>query len=268
MKYRYFIELAYQGTNYHGWQIQPDSNSVQAEINRALSIILREPINVVGAGRTDTGVHASFYVAHFDTTKEIDGDKLTFKLNSFLDSSISIFWIYKINDTLHARFTATSRTYHYYVNKVKNPFNYLFTYQHPKPLDVHNMNSACDILFNHKDFTSFSKLHTDTKTNNCVIKEAQWIETENQYIFKISADRFLRNMVRAIVGTMLEVGMVKIDLQEFESIIVAKDRGRAKRSAPPQALFLTDISYPDWARQFKPSNYRRKELKPETGIAM
>jgi len=240
---RYFIELSYNGTNFHGWQIQPNAPTVQETLNNALSTILRENIHVVGAGRTDTGVHASFFVAHFDTNNNIDANFLCHKLNRFLKSDIAIKRIYSVEKEMHARFSAKKRTYHYYINKHKNPFNNTLALTIHYPLNIELMNNAGKILGNYTDFTSFSKLHTDTKTNNCSIYKAEWTETEEQYIFEISANRFLRNMVRAIVGTMIEIGIGKLSLEEFPTIIEAKDRNKAKKSAEPQGLFLSGIEY-------------------------
>lgn len=243
--YRYFIELAYNGKAFNGWQVQPNTPSVQEEFNADISIMLKEPIQVTGAGRTDTGVHASFFVAHFDTSQPIpDPEAFREKLNRFLSRDIYVFRIYPVREDAHARFSALSRTYKYYINKRKDPFNYYFTYRtYPIP-DITMMNAACQILFEYTDFTSFSKLHTDVKTNNCKIMEAYWEDTGEQLIFTIKADRFLRNMVRAIVGTLLEVGQNKITLNEFHQIIEAKDRCRAGTSVPGNALFLCDIEYP------------------------
>ncbi len=243
--YRYFIELAYDGTPFCGWQIQPDSPSVQESLNRGGSLILRESVEFVGAGRTDTGVHASFYVAHFDMEHPLsDCEELVRKLNSILPKEIAIFKIYPVPESMHARFSAISRTYRYRLAKGKNPFRERYTYSiHPLP-DIEAMNSAAKILFEYSDFTSFSKLHTDVKTNNCKIMEAHWEESEEELIFTIKADRFLRNMVRAIVGTLIDVGQGKMSEEEFRAIIEAKDRCMAGTSVPGNALFLCDIEYP------------------------
>lgn len=241
---RYFIELAYNGNGYNGWQIQPAAPSIQGELNQALTTLLRENINVVGAGRTDTGVNASFYVAHFDFSTEIeDTTHLAYKLNRLLGRNIAISRIYPVPSDLHARFSALSRTYKYFIDKAKDPFTYPFTFcPHPLP-DIKRMNEACKILFEYTDFTSFSKLHTDTKTNNCRIMQAEWEEKGNQLIFTIRADRFLRNMVRAIVGTMLEIGQGKLDRENLRQIIESKNRCSAGTSVPGNALFLYDIEY-------------------------
>ena len=243
--HRYFIELAYNGSEYNGWQIQPNAPSVQEAINKALTLLLKQEINVTGAGRTDTGVHASFFVAHFDSDVAIAHTQaLTYKLNRFLGKNIAIKDIYAVLPDMHARFSAISRTYKYYINKNKNPFTYPFAYRpHPLP-DIRLMNNACELLMHYEDFTSFSKLHTDVKTNICHLMEANWEETDEQLIFTIKADRFLRNMVRAIVGTLLDVGQKRITLEQFQQIIESKDRCKAGTSVPGNALFLCDIEYP------------------------
>ena len=243
--HRYFIELAYNGSGYNGWQIQPNAPSVQEAINHALSLLLKQDVNVTGAGRTDTGVHASFFVAHFESDVIIPHTKaLVDKLNRFLGKNIAIKDIYAVLPDMHARFSAISRTYKYYIDKNKNPFTYPFSYRpHPLP-DIRLMNEACERLMRYEDFTSFSKLHTDVKTNICHIMEANWEETDEQLVFTIKADRFLRNMVRAIVGTLLDVGQGRITLEQFQQIIERKDRCKAGTSVPGNALFLCDIEYP------------------------
>lgn len=246
LKQRYFIELAYKGTNFNGWQIQPNANSVQACIERALSTILRDKISVVGAGRTDTGVHAGYFVAHFDSLVHVlDNKDFVHKLNSFLPNDISVFSISKVNSEAHARFNAVSRTYMYFINLTKNPFIQETSWFYFKRPDIEIMNEACKILFEYSDFTSFSKLQTDVKTNNCRIIEANWQNTAEGIVFIVKADRFLRNMVRALVGTILEVGLNKIDLNEFRQIIENKNRNEAGLSVPAHGLFLTDIIYPE-----------------------
>lgn len=241
---RYFIELSYNGDGYNGWQIQPNAPSVQEDLNRALTTLLRQEISVVGAGRTDTGVNASFFVAHFDHPVNIDNTvHLTYKLNRLLGRNIAIRKIYPVSPDLHARFSATSRTYKYFIDKSKDPFTYPFTFR-PFPLpDIERMNEACQILFEYTDFTSFSKLHTDTKTNNCRIMEAIWEDCGNQLVFTIKADRFLRNMVRAIVGTMIDIGQGKQTADGLRQIIESKNRCSAGTSVPGNALFLCNIEY-------------------------
>jgi len=246
MRHRYFLQCSYKGTNYHGWQIQPNAISVQEVFEDALSKILREKIAVVGAGRTDTGVHASFFILHFDVNSQFNENlDLVYKLNSFLPSDIAVQKIWPVNKELHARFSAVSRTYKYYISTEKDPFNTEYSYKYLKPLDVEKMNKAARVLFNSEDFTSFSRLHTDVKTNNCKILHAEWMMEKKQLIFTIQADRFLRNMVRAIVGTLLEVGKGKLNIEQFREIIEKKDRAAAGASALAQGLFLVDIEYPE-----------------------
>jgi tRNA pseudouridine38-40 synthase len=241
---RYQMQLSYLGTRYFGWQRQTNAISVQEEIEKALSTILRKEITVVGAGRTDTGVHASFYVLHFDCTTEITEEmNLVYHLNRFLPNDIAVQQIAKTNPEFHARFGAVSRTYKYYISTVKDPFTIQTTYQFTVPLDIEKMNEAAKTLIEYTDFTSFAKLHTDVKTNNCKILQAEWEKTGTMLVFTIKADRFLRNMVRAIVGTLLEVGKGKITVDDFRKVIESKNRGAAGTSVPPQGLFLVDIGY-------------------------
>jgi len=249
---RYFIQLSYNGTAYHGWQIQPNAPTVQEMINKALSTILRKDINVVGAGRTDTGVHASDFMAHFDgDIKDFSPEQLCFKLNRFLPKDIAIHKLFEVSPDAHTRFDAISRTYHYYIDTEKNPFTRDYSHTpHPIP-DIDIMNEACKVLFDYIDFTSFSKLHTDTKTNNCKIHKAVWKKKDHQLIFTIKADRFLRNMVRAIVGTLIDIGNKNITIDELRNIIESKDRGNAGVSVPGRALFLSNIEYPERIFNFK-----------------
>lgn len=243
---RYFIELAYNGTRFHGWQVQPNAPSVQEHLEKALSVICRERISVTGAGRTDTGVHARFFVAHFDSENErLDHPEFIGKLNGFLNNDIIIFRIYKVKPDAHARFDAISRTYHYYITRQKDPFAQETAWYFKYPLDVGEMNEACRILFEYSDFTSFSKLHSDVKTNNCKIYQAEWKEQGSQLIFVVKADRFLRNMVRAIVGTLIEVGQGKISPDDFRQVIELKNRGAAGVSVPARGLFIVGIEYPE-----------------------
>ena len=241
---RYFVELSFKGSRYHGWQVQPNALSVQEVLETTFSTFMRQKIEVTGAGRTDTGVHASFYVAHFDA------DSLPFapadlveKLNRFLPNDIALKSIREVDENLHARFSATRRTYQYFISRVKDPFTLDTSYPYLWPLDVEAMNRAAEVLLQWEDFTSFSKLHTDVKTNNCRVTEAFWKEEGTQLVFTISADRFLRNMVRAIVGTLLEVGRGKLTREGLIAILEKKDRSEAGTSVPPQGLFLTDIQY-------------------------
>lgn len=246
MTQRYFLQLSYNGTNYHGWQIQPNAISVQEVIEDALSKILRQKISVVGAGRTDTGVHASYFILHFDMENVIPAKlDVVHKLNSFLPDDVAVQKVWPVSQDAHARFSALSRTYHYFIFTEKNPFAKETSYKFLRPLDVEKMNEAAKMLFNYTDFTSFSRLHTDVKTNNCKIMQAEWIKNGNRLQFVIKADRFLRNMVRAIVGTLLEVGQGKLTTRQFCEIIEKQNRGAAGASAPAQGLFLVDIEYPE-----------------------
>lgn len=241
---RFFITLSYDGTRYHGWQIQPNGDSVQQRLQEALSTLLRKPVEVVGAGRTDTGVHARMMVAHFDWEETIDGKQLAYKLNKLLPGDIAVQEVRQVEDDMHARFSATSRTYHYFIHTRKDPFLQAYSWQIPFALDFEKMNEAAKVLLEYKDFTSFSKVNTDTKTNLCDLKEAFWEEVEpGRWRFTITANRFLRNMVRAIVGTLVEVGRGRISIEEMRHIIEAKDRCQAGESVPGKALFLVDIKY-------------------------
>lgn len=243
---RYFIYLSYDGTAYHGWQIQPNGTSVQATLMEALSTVLRTEIEVIGAGRTDAGVHASLMVAHFDSPHPIDTQQLADKLNRLLPPDIAIHRIRPVTPDAHARFDATSRTYHYYVSRSKSPFERTYRWRIHNGLDYEKMNLAAERLLTYSDFTSFSKLHTDVKTNICHITYARWtVHSENVWVFTITADRFLRNMVRAIVGTLIDVGRGKLSVDDFCRIIELKNRCSAGTSAPAQALFLADITYPE-----------------------
>jgi tRNA pseudouridine38-40 synthase len=247
VKTRYFIFISYNGTSYHGWQLQPHSVTVQKILQDALSVVLGEDISATGAGRTDTGVHASFFCAHFDCLSPdlAQRENLVFKLNRFLPEDISVSAVRKVLPDANARFSAISRTYKYYISRTKDPFFNSSSWFLHGDLDIDAMNRACRILFNHSDFTSFSKLHSGAKTNICRIYEARWEEADNKLVFTIKADRFLRNMVRAIVGTLVKIGFGKMNDKEFEEIIAAKDRCRAGTSAPAKGLFLYDIEYPD-----------------------
>lgn len=243
---RYFLELAYDGTHYHGWQNQPNAISVQEVLEKSLTLLLSQPIKIVGAGRTDTGVHAKQMFAHFDCEQKINKSFIN-RLNRFLPNDIAILDVFPVKENSHARFDAVSRQYKYYISLRKNPFHYPTAWQFSKmDLDIDLMNKAAKTLKIYTDFTSFSKLHTDVKTNNCKIFNAEWYYVEpNLLCFEIRADRFLRNMVRAIVGTLVEVGKNKISLEEFETIIENKNRSQAGASAPAKGLFLTKIQYPE-----------------------
>ena len=240
---RFFIELSYKGTNYHGWQVQPNANTVQAEINKALSLILNAKIEVSGAGRTDAGVHAKQMFAHFDYDSEFDFHTTIIKLNSFLANDIAVRSFFKVKDEVSSRFDALSRIYHYNIVQQKSPFK-TTAYFVRKPLDVKQMNLASQYLLGKQDFTSFSKANTQTFTNNCNVMLASWQWQDGELVFTIKADRFLRNMVRAIVGTLLEVGIGKIKAVQVKEIIDQNDRCMAGTSVPANALFLSEIEYP------------------------
>ena len=241
---RYFIYFQYNGANYHGWQRQPNGSSVQATLEDAMSTLMRTPIALTGAGRTDAGVHARYMTAHFDTDTPFDATHLVKRLNVYLPADIAVFNIEQVPDTLHARFDAVSRTYQYHVHTHKDAFIHTQSLQVPTNLRFDLMNEAAQVLFEYIDFTSFSKLHTDVKTNNCTITHAEWTQiSTHQWVFTITANRFLRNMVRAIVGTLLQVGTEKISTQEFRNIIESKDRCKAGTSAPAHALYLTNVTY-------------------------
>ena len=242
---RYLLELSFNGANYHGWQIQPNSVSVQETIERCLSTILNEKINIVGAGRTDSGVHASYFCAHFDYDQIIkDKSNFIYKSNSFLPKDISINKIYDVKSDFHARFDALSRTYQYRLNTFKNPFLSNNSYYLRKDINFYKMNLAALKLYNYKDFKSFSKSNTDVYTFDCNITDAKWSFREDHWIFEISANRFLRNMVRAIVGTLIEIGEGKHEVSHLDTVIKSKDREVAGYSVPAQGLCLTNIVYP------------------------
>lgn len=241
---RYFITFSYDGTAYHGWQIQPHSVTVQEELQKALSTLMRKPMEVVGAGRTDTGVHARKMIAHFDHDEVLDCSQLVYKLNKLLPRDIAVQHVEPVADDMHARFSAKSRTYHYYVHLDKNPFLRSYSWQVYGNPDFELMNRAARVLMEYKDFTSFSKVNTDTKTNDCTITEARWDRVgEDQWRFTVTANRFLRNMVRAIVGTLMEVGRGRMTIDQLRSVIEAKDRCRAGDSVPGNALFLVEVLY-------------------------
>ncbi len=242
---RFFIELQYLGTNYHGWQIQPDAISVQEVIQKAISILLKSKIDITAAGRTDAGVHALQMFAHFDTTTEFDRKTLIHRLNNFLPKDISILNIFQVDKNAHARFDAISRSYQYHIHLGKNPFNTNTSWQlFNKQLDVDKMNELASILLNHTNFKCFSKSNTDVFTYNCAITEAKWIKNGNSLQFHITANRFLRNMVRAIVGTLYNAGTGKINREDFIAILESGNRQKAGFSVPAKGLFLTKVTYP------------------------
>ena len=241
---RFFIELSYNGKAYHGWQNQPDAISVQEVVEKSLSTLLQYDIAVAGAGRTDTGVHASQMFAHFDYEEQLP-DNIIYKLNSFLPNDIAIATIFEVNTDAHARFHAVSRTYNYRISTRKNVFNYDFAYALQKPLDIDLMNDACEILLQYTNFQCFSKVNTDVKTYNCKLIQAYWAVEDDELVFVIQADRFLRNMVRAIVGTLINIGLGKLDVEKMHDILKSKDRGEAGFSVPAHGLYLVNVDYPD-----------------------
>jgi len=241
---RYKVTLSYSGLAYKGWQIQPNHLSVQELVENALSTALQQNIKVVGAGRTDTGVHASYYVAHFDSEVFIeDLSQLVFKCNTLLPKDIAFQKIEQVKDDFHARFDAKHRSYRYQITQNKNPFVINSAYYIKRQLDLNQMNASCEILKKHQNFKAFSKVKTNVYTYHCNIFEAEWKLEHNLICFDIKANRFLRNMVRAIVGTMIEVGLHTLTLKEFNQIIIDQDRRNAGKSVPAHALFLTDIGY-------------------------
>ena len=251
---RYFIQLSYDGTGYHGWQVQPNGVSVQEVLQKALSTLLRQPTEVTGAGRTDAGVHASMMVAHFDWPAANEGEgceempldctQLTYKLNRLLPPDVAVQAVRPVGPEMHARFSATRRTYHYYIHTRKDPFLRGYSWQVNVPLDFALMNEAAQVLLEYSDFTSFSKTGTDVKTNICQLTEARWEQLKpGEWRFRVSANRFLRNMVRAIVGTLVEVGRHRMTISQMRHAIEAKDRQRAGESVPGHALYLTNIEY-------------------------
>lgn len=240
---RYFIEFSYEGSPFFGYQIQPNEISVQEELEKALSTVLRAEIKTTGAGRTDTGVHARQMFAHFDWEDALS-DNLVYQLNSFLPPSIALKRIFEVDSEMHARFSATYRTYEYYIALEKDPFTEKLAWQHwRRPLDVEKMNEACNILLEYEDFGCFAKVGADNKTNICKIYSAKWEQHGSELKFTISADRFLRNMVRAIVGTLVEIGRGKMAVEDLRTVIASQNRAEAGSSAPAHALFLAEVGY-------------------------
>lgn len=242
--HRYFIRLSYDGSNYHGWQIQPNGNSVQEEIQKALTTLLRFNVEIVGAGRTDAGVHARDMAAHFDVQDPIDGKQLAYRMNRILPRDIAIQGIEEVAGDLHARFSAVSRTYHYYIHTQKDPFLQRHSCELHYELDFGLMNEAACHLLNVDDFKAFCKSHTDVKTTLCNVTEASWVQLSgHSWYFEITANRFLRNMVRAVVGTLIEVGRGRITVEDFDSIVAGRQRTQAGESMPAHALFLEKVRY-------------------------
>ena len=245
LSHRYFIQLSFDGTKYHGWQIQQNANSVQSEINNALSILLRKEVETTGCGRTDTGVHAKKFFVHFDFPELNNVSSLTHKLNAILPPEIAIQSVFEIQTEYHARFTAISRTYEYHIIRRKDPFLLGKAWLNINLPSVDELNQFVNVLREYTDFTSFSKSNTQTFTNNCKIEFAKWEEVkEGHLIFTIKADRFLRNMVRAIVGTLIMSAEKKFSEQEFRAILESKNRSEAGVSVPAHGLFLTEVDYP------------------------
>ena len=241
---RYFFELSYNGTDYFGWQRQPSDISVQQVIEDSLSkMYSNQKIKVVGCGRTDSGVHAKHFALHVELPTVADTDRMTFKMNRMLPESIVIAKIYSVDAELHARFSAKERTYRYYIHTTKNPFKNNLSWYVPQELNIEEMNKAAQQLLGKKDFTSFSKLHTDVKTNMCTVTKAEWVKESNGIYFEISSDRFLRNMVRATVGTLMDVGFGKIKTESMSEILNAMDRQAASISVPAHGLFLWKVDY-------------------------
>lgn len=241
---RYFINLSFDGGRYHGWQIQPNAISVQEELNKGLSLILRKPIEVVGAGRTDTGVHARVMIAHFEIEESIDAHQLAYRLNRVMPTDISINDIYSVSDDMHARFSARQRTYRYFVHTKRDPFCRFHSVELHYSLDFQLMNEAAQMLLEAKDFKAFCKSNHDAKTTLCDVRTARWIQMDDtHWYFEISADRFLRNMVRAVVGTLIEIGRGRMSIDKMRSVIYDGTRCDAGESMPAHGLFLWDVEY-------------------------
>ena len=241
---RYFVTFSYDGSHYHGWQIQPNGDSVQAQLQRGLSLLLRQEVMVTGAGRTDAGIHARMMVAHFDFPTSLDEKQLAYKLNKLLPGDIAIAGVRQVEENLHARFSATSRMYRYYVHTAKNPFLRNTSCELHYPLDFNKMNEAADMLKRYDDFGAFCKAHADVKTTLCKVTVARWHQTSpTTWYFEIRANRFLRNMVRAVVGTLIDVGRGRLTMEDFQRVVEGKKRTEAGESMPAHALFLEDITY-------------------------
>lgn len=242
---RYFLDIAYNGTNYHGWQIQPNAISVQEVLQDSISTILKERVDVMGSGRTDTGVHAKQQLVHFDFEMKMSAQDFLHKLNGLLPKDIAAKTLREVYEEAHVRFDATERAYQYFINQRKSPFLENLSYQFSYELDMDLMNEAANKLIGEQDFESFSKVKTEVNTFLCTVTKAKWTQTEDQLIFEVRANRFLRGMVRALVGTLLDVGRKKLAVADFVSIIKSKDRAKAGRAVPPQGLFLTEVNYPE-----------------------
>jgi tRNA pseudouridine38-40 synthase len=241
---RYFVWFSYDGTRYHGWQNQPNGVTVQSELERCMSVLLRRGISVTGAGRTDAGVHARMMAAHFDTDEEIDTQMLAKKLNGMLPQDISVDRVECVNDELHARFSAKARTYHYYIHTKKDPFLRHYSLETHYSLDFEHMNEGGRVLMEYSDFGAFCKAGSDVKTTICHVTRAEWVRTsDTSWYFVITANRFLRNMVRAVVGTLIEVGRGRMTIDELRQVIEGKKRTMAGESMPAKALHLEKVEY-------------------------
>ncbi|VXD20804.1 tRNA pseudouridine(38-40) synthase TruA [Marinoscillum sp. 108] len=242
---RYFLDISYRGTAFHGWQIQPNAHTVQEEINRALSIILQQDISCLGSGRTDTGVHALQQIAHFDAELSDTLDQLQYRLNGLLPAEVSINSIRPVKPEAHARFDAVRRTYHYHLHRQKDPFKTGVSYFFSRSLEAAPIQEAIGLMKNWKNFQAFSKVHTDVNHFDCDIYEINWQETNEGYVFSVSANRFLRGMIRAMVGTLLEVGQGRLNQTDLKNILESGERSRAGRAVPAEGLFLTEVKYPE-----------------------
>ncbi|NJO01257.1 MAG: tRNA pseudouridine(38-40) synthase TruA [Bacteroidia bacterium] len=241
---RYFLDIAYQGARYHGWQIQENAHSIQAEIQHKLSLLLQEDVEITGSGRTDTGVHAEQQIAHLDCHQPLNHTHHRYKLNHMLPPDIAIANIYKVSPEAHARFDALARRYQYRISRRKNPFRAGLSYYDRRPYALERLNEAAAILLTYQDFEAFSKVHTQVNHFRCRIDEAYWTENDDLLCFHIEADRFLRGMVRAIVGTLLDIGQGKLNPNDLKNVIESKDRRQAGRTVPPEGLFLCQVKYP------------------------
>ena len=240
---RYFLDISYNGKNYHGWQEQPNAISVQEVLDQALTTILRTDIRGVGSGRTDTGVHAFQQVVHIDTLEEVDIDHTRYRLNSLLPHDIAINSMKKVKAEAHARFDAMKRSYRYFLHTSKNPFKNETSYFFPHALCLEKINEACKLLISWKDFQAFSKVHTDVNNYECDLSEVEWETVSEGFVFKVSANRFLRGMVRTLVGTLLDVGLEKLSLSDINKILESRDRRAAGRSVPAHGLYLSEVQY-------------------------
>ncbi|REE00579.1 tRNA pseudouridine(38-40) synthase TruA [Marinoscillum furvescens] len=241
---RYFLDIAYRGTAFHGWQIQPNAVTVQEEIQRALSVIFQQPMECVGSGRTDTGVHATHQIAHVDWESKLSQEDVQYKLNGLLPPEIAINEVMAVKPEAHARFDAEKRTYHYHIHKHKDPFRKGLSYHFGRSLDMEAIASACGVIARWKNFQAFSKVHTDVNHFDCDIFHIEWKETNEGYVFSVSANRFLRGMVRAMVGTLLDIGQGRMTLEAFEDALKSGVRSNVGRAAPPEGLYLTEVLYP------------------------